>query len=263
MLRTAGLLSLAVSAGCAASDSAEGQASRGHADSAEGADCLVERAEPGTSVLVFTRTEGFRHASIPAGVSAVRRLGERHGFEVHDTEDPGVFQDAELQRFRVVVFLNTTGDVLDRDQELAFERFVRDGGGFVGVHAAADTEYDWEWYGHLVGTYFDSHPQIQEAIIRRADSTHLSMRCVPDPWVRVDEWYNYRSQPTPGARVLATLDETSYEGGNMGDPHAIAWYHYFDGGRAWYTGLGHTAESYAEPEFLDHLAGGILWAAGQ
>jgi type 1 glutamine amidotransferase len=195
-------------------------------------------------------------------VAAVRQLGERHGFEVEHTEDPGVFRDAELERFRVVVFLNTTGDVLDRDQELAFKRFVQAGGGFVGVHSAADTEYDWEWYGRLVGAYFESHPHIQEATIRRADPDHLSMRCAPDPWVRVDEWYNYRSQPVPGARVLATLDETSYEGGTMGDPHPIAWYHYFDGGRAWYTGLGHTPESYAEPEFLDHLAGGILWAAG-
>jgi cytochrome c len=226
-------------------------------------ECLQARAAPGTQVLVFSRTEGFRHASIPTGVAAIRQLGERYGFGVEHTEDPATFTPANLARFDAVVFLSTTGDVLDRPQESAFEEYIRGGGGFVGVHAAADTEYDWDWYGRLVGAYFMSHPPTQQATIVRRDSVHLSMRCVPDRWTRVDEWYDYRARPADGVRILATLDEASYTGGRMGAFHPIVWYHEFDGGRAWYTGLGHTDESYSEPEFLYHLAGGILWAAGQ
>jgi cytochrome c len=227
------------------------------------AECLEARAAPGTRVLVFSRTEGFRHGSIRAGATAIRQLGQRYGFEVEHTEDPATFTPVSLARFDAVVFLNTTGDVLDRPQESAFEEYIRAGGGFVGVHAAADTEYDWEWYGRLVGAYFRSHPRTQPATIVRSDSAHLSMRCVPDRWTRVDEWYDYRAAPAEGVRILATLDETSYTGGRMGAFHPIAWYHPFQGGRAWYTGLGHTTESYSEPEFLYHLAGGILWATGQ
>jgi cytochrome c len=245
---------LAVLVGCQPAPSATASVAQ--------ANCLQETAAPGTRVLVFTRTEGFRHGSIAAGVSAVRQLGERHGFEVEHTEDASVFLPSELERFSVVIFLNTTGDVLDAAQKDAFENFIRSGRGYVGVHSAADTEYGWEWYGRLVGAYFMSHPPTQQGTIVRRDSTHLSMRCVPDRWTRTDEWYDYRAPPADHVNILATLDPSSYTGGRMGEFHPIAWYHEFDGGRAWYTGLGHTVESYSEPEFLDHLAGGILWATG-
>jgi type 1 glutamine amidotransferase len=229
---------------------------------AQPAPCLDVLAPGETRVLVFSRTAGFRHESIADGLAAIRALGERHRFAVEHTEDAAQFNDERLTGFDVVVFLNTTGTVLDGAQKAAFERFVRGGGGFVGVHAAADTEYDWEWYGRLVGAYFRSHPPTQSAMIRIVDSDHLSTRCVPPLWTRTDEWYDYRQPPEPSVTVLAALDESTYQGGRMGDHHPIAWYHEFDGGRAWYTGLGHTSESYSEPAFLDHLAGGILWAAG-
>lgn len=225
--------------------------------------CLLERAAAGARVLVFTRTTGFRHESIPAGVAAVVTLGERYGFAVEHTEQASAFDDASLARFAAVVFLNTTGDVLDSAQQAALERFVRGGGGFVGVHSAADTEYDWEWYGQLVGARFRSHPPVQRATVRVVDGSHPSTRCLPATWVREDEWYDFRAPPVTGTTILATVDEATYSGGSTGAGHAVAWYHGVGGGRAWYTALGHTDESYAEPAFLAHLAGGILWAAAR
>lgn len=213
-------------------------------------------------VLVFSRTTGFRHDSIPDGIAAIRSLGAQHGFGVDATEDPSVFDDARLSPYAAVVFLSTTGDVLDYAEQAAFQRFLAKGRGFVGVHSAADTEYDWPWYGGLVGAYFRGHPAIQPATIVIADAAHPSTRTLPAAWDRTDEWYNFQSNPRARVHVLATLDENTYSGGEMGEDHPIAWCHYYEGGRAWYTALGHTRESYAEPLFLDHLLGGIRFAAG-
>jgi type 1 glutamine amidotransferase len=210
-------------------------------------------------VLVFTRTTGFRHDSIPDGVAAIRQLGSTHRFGVRHTEDPSVFTDGELAGFRAVVFLLTTGHVLDGFQQAAFERYIRNGGGFVGVHSATDTEYEWPWYGELVGAYFASHPAIQSAVLHVEDPTAGAL---PEPWMRTDEWYNFRANPRErGVRILLTLDEASYSGGAMGDDHPIAWSHEYDGGRAWYTAGGHTSESYSEPAFVEHLWSGIQYAA--
>jgi type 1 glutamine amidotransferase len=212
------------------------------------------------SVLVFSKTAGFRHASIPAAIAALETLGADNDFAVETTEDASIFTDAELGRFDAVVFLMTTGDVLDAGQQGAFERFIQQGGGFVGVHSATDTEYSWPWYGGLVGAYFESHPAVQEAIIRILDHTHPAVATLPDEWVRTDEWYNFQAVPT-GVEVLALLDEGSYQGGKHGSPHPIAWYHNYDGGRSFYTAGGHTIDSYSERLFLDHLLGGIVYAA--
>jgi len=214
-------------------------------------------------VLVFSRTAGYRHASIPAGVAAIEALGRQLGFGVEHTEDPSWVSDSTLARFRAVVFLSTTGDVLDDTQQRAFERFVEGGGGFVGVHAAADTEYDWPWYGGLIGAWFDRHPAIQQATLSVTDPAHPSTRCLPPTWSRTDEWYDFRAPPPETARILLTIDEGSYHGGGMGAGHPMSWAQLWGGGRSWYTALGHTAESYREPAFLDHLAGGILWVIGE
>jgi cytochrome c len=215
------------------------------------------------SVLVFSKTAGFRHDSIPAGISAIRQLGQQFGFSVDATENSEVFADAGVAKFKVVVFLSTTGHVLDTGQQAAFERFIRAGGGFVGVHSAADTEYDWPFYGALVGAYFAGHPDIQTATILVAASHDPSTSGLPPVWVRRDEWYNFQKNPRGAVDVLATLDERSYSGGTMPDDHPIVWSHVYEGGRAWYTAGGHTSESFSEPLFLDHLGKGILWAAGQ
>jgi type 1 glutamine amidotransferase len=220
-----------------------------------------ESGPAGFRTLVFSRTTGFRHDSIPDAVSAMRNLGAEHGFGVDTTEDPAVFDDTQLAAYAAVVFLLTTGDVLDDAQQAAFERYIRAGGGYVGVHSATDTEYDWPWYGGLVGAYFADHPPgTYEAVLHIEDPT----QDLPATWLRTDEWYNFRVNPrvSPDVVVLATLDEATYPGGTMGD-HPIAWYHAYDGGRAWYTGGGHTRESYSEPLFLTHLQGGIDYAAAR
>tara|TARA_R100000908_G_scaffold65083_1_gene51681 strand:- start:6655 stop:10431 length:3777 start_codon:yes stop_codon:yes gene_type:complete len=216
------------------------------------------------SLLVFSKTEGFRHASIEAGVNAIQQLGSDHGFTVETTEDATDFTFENLSQYDVIIFLSTTGDVLNTDQQAAFEQYIQSGGGYVGIHAASDTEYNWTWYGELVGAYFDSHPPgTPTATIEVADTLHPSTNHLPDRWTRTDEWYNFRSNPRGDVHVLMTLDEDTYGGGNMGYDHPIAWMHEFDGGRSWYTGGGHTSASFSEPEFLDHILGGIQWAAGK
>ena len=194
-------------------------------------------------VLVFSKTMGFRHDSIPEGIAAIRALGSEHGFTVDDTEDAGRFTDATLARYKVIVFINTTGDILDRDQKAAFERYMRSGGGFVGIHSASDTEYQWPWYGRLVGTWFASHPQIQRVTVSIEDPDHPSTKGLPPKWERIDEWYNFRSNPRSAVHVLASLDESTYSGGAMGTDHPIAWCQNIDGGRSWYTARWGTPKS--------------------
>lgn len=210
-------------------------------------------------ILVFTKTEGFVHESIPAGRKAITMAGRALGIEVDTTSDASRFSSKNLARYNAVVFLNTTGNVLSEAQQLAFENFIKTGGGFVGIHSAADTEYEWEWYGKMVGGYFKSHPHIQEAVVQVVKRDHPATLHLPELWKRKDEWYNYKNM-NPQVTVLAMLDEESYEGGENGEQHSIAWYHHYDGGRAFYTGGGHTSESFSEPEFLQHVMQGILWA---
>lgn len=214
------------------------------------------------AVFVFTRTAGYRHDSIPAGIAAIRALGEQHGFSVDASEDSRRFTDSDLRPYRAVVFLNTAGTVLDPPQRAAFERFIRRGGGFVGIHSAADTEHDWPWYVRLIGAYFESHPEIQAANLRIEDRRHPSTLSLPETWRRTDEWYNFAANLRGHVRVLAVLDESSYSGGAMGVDHPIAWCQDFDGGHSWYTALGHTAAAYDEPLFRMHLLGGIQSVAG-
>lgn len=221
-----------------------------------------ESDDPAFSVLVFSRTDGYRHASIPDGIETIRALGQEHNFAVTATEDSSFFRADRLADVDVVIFLNTTHDVLGPVGQQAFQTFIRDGGGFVGVHAASDTEYDWPWYGKLVGAYFEDHPAVQDATVHVEDRSHPSSTMLPETWTRRDEWYNFRSNPRAEVAVIATLDESTYDGGTMGDDHPIAWYHTFDGGRAWYTAGGHTKATYTEPLFRQHLLGGIQWAAG-
>ena len=212
-------------------------------------------------ILVFSKTAGFRHGSIETGIAAIKKLGDQNDFIVDATEDSDTFTEKNLSRYKVVVFLNTTGDILNDQQQTAFEKFIKSGGGYVGVHAASDTEYDWPWYGKLVGAYFKSHPAIQDASIVVTDPKHISTKHLPKRWQRRDEWYDYSNNPRGKVHILATLDESSYKNGSMGDDHPIVWCHKYDGGRAWYTGGGHTKQSYVEEMFLKHLLGGIQWAA--
>jgi type 1 glutamine amidotransferase len=218
--------------------------------------------KPSFKALVFSKTAGFRHDAIPEAIAAFRKLGAENNFASDFTEDAGAFNDANLDKYDVVVFLLTTGEVLDPSQRSAFERFIRKGRGYAGIHSASDTGYEWPFYGELVGAYFKHHPQIQSARIRVEDSAHPSTSFLPGVWERTDEWYGFRTNPREKVHVLMTLDESTYRGGEMGGDHPIAWCREFSGGRSWYTALGHTKESYTEPLFLQHMLGGLQWAAG-
>jgi type 1 glutamine amidotransferase len=213
-------------------------------------------------ILVFTKTSGFRHESIPDGKIALQRLAEKNHFAVDTTENADIFTRENLAKYDAIVFLNTSGNVLNDEQQKAFVEYIGQGGGYVGIHAASDTEWDWPWYGKLVGAYFDDHPELQEATIRVTNQEHPSTVHLPELWTRFDEWYNFKSNPRNQVNVLAEVDESTYEGGTMNGDHPIAWYHEYEGGRAWYTALGHTKESYQEPKFLEHILGGIIYATG-
>ncbi len=212
-------------------------------------------------VLVFTKTEGWRHKSIEKGVKTLRELGRKNGFVALQTESGEDFTTQNLNNYKLVVFLNTTLDVLDNGQQKAFEGYIKGGGSFLGIHSACDTEYDWPWYGKLVGGYFNGHPNdpnVRKAEIDVVNKAHPSTEHLQDTWTRTDEWYNYKNL-NPNTTVLLNLDENSYEGGTNGSNHPIAWYHEFDGGRSFYTGGGHTEDSFNEPMFRQHLLGAIEW----
>ncbi|MGV3707130.1 MAG: ThuA domain-containing protein [Arcticibacter sp.] len=215
-----------------------------------------------TRILVFFKTAGFYHKSIPIGIRAIQELGRKNQFEVDTTANSSVFSSSTLHQYDAVVFLNTTGDIMDDAEQTGFEKYIRSGKGFVGIHAATDTEYTWPWYNKLVGAYFSNHPHIQPATIQVINKKHISTKFLPASWKRTDEWYNFKSI-SPDIKVLANLDESSYSGGKNGSHHPIAWYHEFDGGRAFYTGGGHTDESYTEPLFLKHILGGIRYATAK
>lgn len=220
------------------------------------------RLTKGKKILVFTKTKGFYHTSIVAGVKAIQQLGNENKVQVDTTSDATFFTIQRLKQYAAIVFLSTTGDVLNEEQQRAFQQYIARGGGFVGIHAAADTEYDWPWYNELVGAYFLSHPQQQQALLVIRDSTHPATRHLSVNWRKLDEWYNYKNIQ-PHIQVLMTLEESSYSGGTNGNYHPIAWCHERSGGRAFYTGLGHTDASYSDPLFLQHLWGGITYAMKQ
>ncbi|RDV16972.1 PKD domain-containing protein [Pontibacter diazotrophicus] len=215
-------------------------------------------------VLVFSKTKGWKHTSIPHGIAAFQKMAQENGFRVDTTINASYFVDDSLRNYQAVVFLSTTGNVLNPEQEAAFERYIQAGGGYMGIHAAADTEYDWPWYDKLMGAHFSSHPLNpgeRKATVEILDKNHPATAGLPDRWERTDEWYSYKSF-YPGLKVLANLDENTYEGGTNGANHPIAWYHEFDGGRAFYTGGGHMDESYSDSLFVNHLLGGLQYAIG-
>lgn len=223
---------------------------------------IAKEKSPSFKVLAFTKTAAFYHDAIPEASAAIRKLGAENHFTVDVTNDAEAFNDSNLAKYDAVVFLLTTGDVFNDTQQAAFERYIRAGHGYVGIHSASDTEHEWPWYGQLVGAYFKNHPAIQRATIHVEDSTHPSTSFLPKTWVRTDEWYNFKSNPRDIAHVLLTLDESTYQGGEMGGDHPFAWCREFSGGRSWFTAGGHTPESYSEPLFIQHILGGIQWAAG-
>lgn len=211
-------------------------------------------------ILVFFETKGFYHSSIPVAVAALQKLGQSNNMLVDTTSESATFLQPDLQKYGAIVFMSTTGDVFNEAEQDAFKKYINNGGGFVGIHAATDTEYGWPWYNQLVGGYFKSHPRQQEAVLNVVDGNHKSTKHLPAQWKRFDEWYNFKDMQR-GLHILINIDEKSYEGGEMGASHPMAWYHKFDGGKAFYTELGHTNESFSDPLFLFHILGGIQYAS--
>lgn len=214
-------------------------------------------------VLVLTRTTGFRHDGIADARDVLADELGRRGYEVVATEDPGELTDSTLADVDAVAFVQTTGDVLGPDHEAALERFVRAGGGWAGVHAATDTEYDWPFYAALAGARFARHPAVQPATVRIEDGSHPSTAALAPladgagTFTRIDEWYDFDRSPRGQAHVLATVDESTYDGGGMGADHPVVWCDTIDAGHTWYTALGHPASSWREPAFVAHVASGI------
>lgn len=216
---------------------------------------------PNPRVLVFSKTTGFRHDSIESAVAAIKKMGADHDFKVDATEDASVFTEENLKNYDLICFASTTGTILDANQKKAMEKFVSTGKGWMGIHSASDTEYDWPWYAELVGAYFKSHPpggqRVHVKIENRGNPSTIDL---PRFWVRPDEWYDWRANPRANVQVLASLDESFYRPENPQD-HPIAWCHWQGKGRSWYTEMGHFKEAFSDPVYLGHLYGGLMWAA--
>jgi uncharacterized protein len=222
------------------------------------------------NVLLFTKTNGWHHESINEGVTAMRAMAQRHHFALDWHEDASIFNDEKLQKYQAVIFLLTTGDILNKEQQAAMERFIQAGKGFVGIHSASDTEYDWDWYTKMVGRSFHIHPLIQTAELSVTSRKFPGLERMPDRFLWTDEWYEFGAERIKGLNYILTVDEKTFDpaadwgtktGKGMGKFHPIAWYHHYDGGRAFYTGLGHLPATYSDALFLEHIYGGLYWAA--
>jgi uncharacterized protein len=229
--------------------------------------CMGLNSKRKPKILIFSKTRGYHHQSIAIGNTAIMQLGAQNGFDVDSTTDASKFNDANLKQYAAIVFLSTTGlstQLFTEDEKAALVKYIEHGGGYVGIHAATDCCYDWQWYGNLSGAYFKGHPAQQEAVIDVVDTTFIATSFLPRHWKRKDEWYSFKYL-APGLHVLLKIDESTYDQGKpelkMGD-HPMAWYHEYDGGRAFYTELGHTEESYTDSLYLKHILGGIEWAMG-
>ncbi|HMG67121.1 MAG TPA: ThuA domain-containing protein, partial [Chitinophagaceae bacterium] len=190
--------------------------------------------------LLVTTTRGWHHESLHYGVIALKELGVRNFFDVVLFEDPNSFNDKFLDQFQVIIFLNTTGDIFDSSQQKVMERFIRSGKGFVGIHSASDTEYDWEWYTKLVGRMFHIHPSVQTAKLKIIDDKFPGLQGFSDGRLWTDEWYEFGPEKVPDLHYILGVDESTYnpkvewatkKGEGMGAMHPLSWYHNFDGGR--------------------------------
>lgn len=219
-------------------------------------------------VLVFSKTTGWRHDSIEPAVAALQAMAEREGWQIEASEDPAVLS-AGLESYDALILLSATTDGEDPDSEWmdeaarnALQAHLRGGGAVVGVHAAADSHYHWPWYRQMIGAAFEMHPPgTPEGVLTVTDADHPATRGLPAEFARIDEWYWFSDFDADAVRLLITLDAASI--GEEGGDVPMAWSHESEGGRVFYTAMGHTAESFEEPLFLDHLRGGISWALGE
>lgn len=217
------------------------------------------RIETKKRILVFTKTTRYHHESIPSGISAIKKMGLENNFDVDTTTASDKFSEQNLSKYDAVVFLSTSGNLLDSAQKLNFQKYIRSGGGFVGIHSASASEKEWPWFGKLVGAVFTDHPEPQTANVTVLDKDDPSTKYLPSPWSRKDEWYNFKNVPV-NVHLLLGVDEKTYKGGKNGEVHPLAWKHDFEGGRAFYTALGHFSEAYQDTLFINHILQGIKYS---
>ncbi len=218
-------------------------------------------------VLIYSKTLKYHHNSIPDdsipdAIAAIQKLWKEHRFQVDTTTNSANFSTAYLRKFNTIIFLSTSGNVLDSIQKINFKKYIEAGGGFVGIHSASTSDKNWTWYGHLVGAVFINHPEPQPAIVKVVDNTNEATKNLPKRWSCNDEWYNFRDTQSD-LHILLEADETTCSGGTNGINHPLAWYHSYDGGRSFYTALGHFSKSYTDPLFLGHILAGIEYAMGR
>ena len=220
--------------------------------------CLNCSSNNSYSVLVITETKGWVHDSIESGLKLIQNIGNKNNFNVYHSDNSSVITYKNLKEIKTIIFLNTTEEILTDVEQKVMESFIKSGKGFVGVHAAADTEYNWQWYGKLVGAYYRNHPEVMNGKILTIN--HKITNHLDSEWEIEDEWYNF-DYVNYDINILLHLDEDSYIGGEHPDYHPITWYHEYDGGRSFYTGLGHTKEVYEDERFINLLEKGILYAS--
>lgn len=209
-------------------------------------------------VLVITETQGYRHESIEAGLEMFTSHAEEWKIAVTHAENTGAILTNNVYDYSVIVLLNSTGDIFEENEKLALQNYVKQGGAIMGIHAAADAEYNWPWYGEMLGGWFDGHPEIQTADCKVIDVNHPIVAGLPATWPREDEWYNFKKL-SPQNQVLIRVDESTYTGGTHGENHPIAWCRFYDGGRVFYTGMGHTLATYKDPLFVKHIGRALHW----
>ncbi|KGM13029.1 ThuA domain-containing protein [Cellulomonas bogoriensis] len=207
--------------------------------------------------LLFSRTTDYRHESIGHAVASLTQILGDLGVPTDHTENPAVFTPDGLSRYTLMVWVSTSGNVLDGPQREAFAQWLADGASWAGVHSASFTEPGWPEFESICGAVFTDHPDIQTATVHVTDGAHPSTADLPEQWEHEDEWYNFRSRPLPDRTVLLTVDEGTYDGGSMGQDHPVAWYGPYGRGRTWYTSLGHSAHTYDHPVMRAHLSGAM------
>lgn len=221
-------------------------------------------------VLVYTKNgEGYVHDNIQASVKALQKLGDKHGFTVHESDNPNDFTIENLSTYDALVFSNTNNTIFDSEEQRdAFKTYINNGGGFVGIHSASGSERNWPWFSKLLGGNFERHAPQQDFTVSIVDRSHPSTTYLPNTWEIIDDESYYLDELNPGIRILVASNlksvsdkETNTFPGNIfGNQFPVSWYQEFDGGRQWYTSLGHRPEHYNDPLFMRHILGGIQWA---
>jgi len=235
--------------------------------------CSTSSTKNLMNIAMITKTIEFRHDNIPVAVDALQKLASENNWNLMHTEDSTWFSADNLENQDLIIFLQTTGDIFDENQQQAIQSFVENGGGLLTIHTGTVTENNWPWYMEMMGAKFAGHPPVQSGKLIIENHDHPATSFLNDSvWIIEDEWYSFDRNPRADVDVLISIDESSYdvddnkwfEGVNqrMGD-HPLVWHRDAGKGRIFQTALGHPQEHYADPLFLKHIHGAIKWTGGK